>query len=79
MHFLNILKVHLTKGEIIDINIANNDRIIELKFKTVNEINDALHVQFAEAGSLTAPDVDTAGDDLNGDVVHHEGKERLVG
>lgn len=29
----------------------------------------ALHVQFAQAGSLTAPDIDTAGDELNGNVV----------
>ena len=41
-HFLNILKVHLTKGEIIDINIANNDRIIEIKIETINEINDTI-------------------------------------
>ena len=30
-HFLNILKTHLCKGEIMDFNIVNNDRIIEIK------------------------------------------------
>ena len=37
-HFLNILKTHLLKGEIISFNQINNDRIIEIKIKTINEI-----------------------------------------
>lgn len=41
-HFLNILKTHLLKGEILSISQANNDRIIEIKIKTINEINDEI-------------------------------------
>ena len=36
------------------------------------------HVQLAQAGSLTAPDVDAAGDNLNCDVIHHQREEGFV-
>lgn len=54
-HFLNILKTHISKGEIIDFNIINNDRIIEIKIKTINEINDEIikHLYIELLGKFT--------------------------
>ena len=39
----------------------------------------ALHIQLAQTGSLAAPDVDATGDELNGDIIHHQGEQRFVG
>lgn len=54
-HFLNILKTHVSKGEIIDCTIANNDRIVDLKIKTINEINDVVikHIFIELLGKFT--------------------------
>jgi len=54
-HFLNIIKTHISKGEIIDYSIVNNDRIIDLKIKTINEINDVVikHIFIELLGKFT--------------------------
>ncbi len=54
-HFLNILKTHLAKGEIISIDTVNNDRILEIKIKIINEINDVIirHLYIELLGKFT--------------------------
>jgi len=54
-HFSNILKTHISKGEIIDISIANNDRIVDLTIKTINDINDVIikHIFIELLGKFT--------------------------
>lgn len=54
-HFLNILKTHISKGEIIDYQMINNDRIVDIKVKTINEINDIVikHIFIELLGKFT--------------------------